>query len=291
MPDVLLVEDTESDARLIEATLDESAEWRFRVRRVDRMDRALEALEDSVFDAALLDLDLPDSRELQGLERLRRAAPRLPVIVLTGAFADDLASAALKLGAQDYVVKRHLAEYGDELLARAIRYAIERQRLLNALDELREREREQSELARLGELDEGGTTGVTAGAYGGQALAESLPETFGLLVDRYGDLVDLAASGRGVAMAASFESRIHELVHELGFLRCGPQDVVALHTTALRARIESAPRERHAPLFNEGRMLLLKVMGRLLAHYRLRAFGSELQASAARGARQEERQQ
>jgi two-component system sensor histidine kinase UhpB len=73
----------------------------------------------------LLDLGLPDSYGLETFHKMRKAMPDLPVIVLTGIDDQDLAVAAVRDGAQDYLVK---GQVGGSLLVRAARYALERQK-------------------------------------------------------------------------------------------------------------------------------------------------------------------
>jgi signal transduction histidine kinase len=74
-------------------------------------------------DLVLLDLGLPDSQGLQTFQTLWKAAPDIPVIVLTGNDDRELAVAAVRDGAQDYLVK---GQVSGSLLARAARYALER---------------------------------------------------------------------------------------------------------------------------------------------------------------------
>ncbi|HZQ38259.1 MAG TPA: response regulator [Dehalococcoidia bacterium] len=136
---VLLVEDNAADARLIREALREAPIGiRFAVEEAPRLADALARLSAAPFHAALLDLGLPDAAGLEGVLRLRAAAPELPIIVLTGRIDDDLAQRALLRGAQDYLVKGAVE---DTELQRAVRYAIERQRaeraLRGTLDELR----------------------------------------------------------------------------------------------------------------------------------------------------------
>lgn len=77
-------------------------------------------------DLILLDLSLPDSAELGAVAVLMATLPDIPFIVLTGHDDDDMAMAALAVGAQDYLVK---GQYDAQSLGRAIRHALARNRL------------------------------------------------------------------------------------------------------------------------------------------------------------------
>src|SRR5438270_3450847 len=122
---VLLVEDNPGDARLILELLGEVQAQAFDLERVDRLDDALARLAHSGVDVVLLDLGLPDSQGLDTFVRARRGAPNEPIVVISGIDDEELALEAVRSGAQDYLVKGRIE--GD-LLARVIRYAIERKR-------------------------------------------------------------------------------------------------------------------------------------------------------------------
>lgn len=136
---ILLVEDNVGDARLVEILLSESASSAdFEVVHCGRLAEALERLEESAFEVVLLDLSLPDSSGLETVSRMRAAAPRTPMVVLSGQDNEEVALQALQGGAQDYLIKGQ----GDgDLIARTIRYAIERQRAEEALQQSEERYR------------------------------------------------------------------------------------------------------------------------------------------------------
>jgi diguanylate cyclase (GGDEF)-like protein/PAS domain S-box-containing protein len=89
-------------------------------------------------DVILLDLGLPDTRAatLDSLSRLSACAAGVPIILLTGTRDEGLAMAAVSEGAQDYLVKGQLDA---DLLGRAIRYAIARQRAERRLRDSEER--------------------------------------------------------------------------------------------------------------------------------------------------------
>jgi diguanylate cyclase (GGDEF)-like protein len=119
-----LVEDNPGDARLVEILLSEEGP-EFEVSHAARLGEALEELDRSGFDVVLLDLSLPDSSGFETVERVRMAVPQMPVVVLSGRDDEQIALRALQGGAEDYLVKGQ----GDgDLIARAIRYAIERKK-------------------------------------------------------------------------------------------------------------------------------------------------------------------
>lgn len=122
---VLLVEDNPGDARLIQETLAETEGAPFALETADRLSTALQRLANGGIDAVLLDLALPDSSGQDTFEQAKAHAPSVPIIILTGLGDEALALRMVREGAQDYVAKTNL---DGNLLARAIRYAIERER-------------------------------------------------------------------------------------------------------------------------------------------------------------------
>ena len=97
------------------------------------LSEALARLTQGGIDAILLDLDLPDSTGMVTFERAYAFAPDVPIIVLTDEADEEVASATVQGGAQDYMVRD---EVRAPALARSVRYAIERHRLLSALRSL-----------------------------------------------------------------------------------------------------------------------------------------------------------
>src|ERR1700722_15730937 len=106
---VLHVEDSPTDALLTRAELERSQ--LFRLTQVDRLEAALRVLASEHITVVLLDLGLPDSQGLETLRRIQRAAPNVPVVVMTGNTDEDLAVLAVQEGAQDYLVKNQTHEF------------------------------------------------------------------------------------------------------------------------------------------------------------------------------------
>ena len=124
---ILLVEDSPGDARLIRETLRDAGSLAFELAHADRLAAALPSLEARAADVVLLDLSLPDAHGLETVTRALAAAPEVPIVVLTGLDDETVAIQAVQAGAQDYLVKGQV-EPGT--LARALRHAMERRRLL-----------------------------------------------------------------------------------------------------------------------------------------------------------------
>jgi PAS domain S-box-containing protein len=122
---LLLVEDNPGDARLVEEYLRLSS-VEAEIVHETRLADALKRIKIEAFSLILLDLSLPDSFDLNTLEEVLGVAPGIPVIVMTGTDDVELAKRALKLGAQDYLIK---GTFDEVLLERAIQYAAERHRL------------------------------------------------------------------------------------------------------------------------------------------------------------------
>jgi serine phosphatase RsbU (regulator of sigma subunit) len=141
---VLLVEDDDGDARLVEDFLAERLPQVRLVRRRTLGD-ALAALGPEI-DCVLLDLGLPDTTGLGAVARLNSRAPATPLIVLTGLDDEAAGVAAVHAGAQDYLVKGNV---GGDQLARSIRYAIGRRQAEAAERELLLAEAGAREVARL----------------------------------------------------------------------------------------------------------------------------------------------
>lgn len=150
---ILLVEDDEDDAFLLERSLTKAAPGQFSIERVGTLEDARRALAASPFHVVLSDLSLPDSRGLETFEKIHEEDSEVAIVVLTGNDDERLAVRALNEGAQDYLVK---GKADGQSLVRSMRYAIERNRRRHleqhntALeDEIRARQLAQERLERV----------------------------------------------------------------------------------------------------------------------------------------------
>src|SRR6476469_8628305 len=121
---VLLVEDDRADALLVEeliadANVDVDFAW------TPSISDAQSAMAQNRPDCVLLDLNLPDASGIGALERISKADPAIPIVVLTGLNDEHFGISAVASGAQDYLVKGRV---DPETLRRSLLYAIERKR-------------------------------------------------------------------------------------------------------------------------------------------------------------------
>jgi signal transduction histidine kinase len=127
---LLLVEDDPGFARLLREMFKNEGSSETDVSHVDSIAAAESHLVAGTFDIVLLDPGLPDSQGIESVRRVHAAAPRVPLVVLTGRDDESLALEALQEGAQDYLVKGQIDSRG---LLRFLRYAVERHALEDAL--------------------------------------------------------------------------------------------------------------------------------------------------------------
>lgn len=127
---ILLIEDNPGDVVLLEETLKDCPFKDFELVHVKRLSDLFKLLPTNCFDVLLLDLDLPDSSGLDTVTTVHGRAPHIAIVVLAGCDDEELGVNAVRLGAQDYLVKGRIDGL---ILGRSVRYAIERHGLRTEL--------------------------------------------------------------------------------------------------------------------------------------------------------------
>ena len=152
---ILLVQDDASDAKAVRDALIGSSDPSFKVEWVRGCSEGLQRLagegkqakqRTNGIAAVLVDLFLPDSQGIETFDRLFRAAPQIPILVLVASCDEEIAKLAVQHGAQDYLLKGRLDSY---LLPKAVGSMVERAANAEALFE--EKERAQVTLNSIGD--------------------------------------------------------------------------------------------------------------------------------------------
>ena len=248
---LLLVEDEGEYAWILQEDMRRHSPVPVEVHHVSTLSDALDALDGSSVDGAILDLMLPDSRGIETFLALRRKQPELPVVVMTGMQDESVALAAMESGAQDYLYKGDLSGVR---LVQALRWGMarERSKTLGAAEGAA-RERRLSKLSvRLREIE---------------------PDKFAGLVSEYSELLVLAVQRWVYKSEEGFGEHLKSMTSKLCALDAGPRDITDLHTAALQ---EIAPHEtpaRAKSYIDQGRLLALHLMGNLASYYREQALG------------------
>jgi len=256
---VLHLEDGPADVRFVRAALGTSSITRFEVTDAATLTEGLGLLEEQRFDVVVTDLTLPDAVGIEAWRRLQQAAPAVPVLVLSGTGSEQHGARVVAEGAQAFLDKD---EVGRRLLPQALLQAVLRQARLTA--EVRRREELERELTSLARLAEAPAR-VSAGLYGVGSLTSG---DLRPVVDRYGALLDAAVEGRFFKLQEAPPYTLRELATQLAWLGAGPRDVIEVHRTALEPRRSPQNSERTAAYHEEGRLLVLELMGHLAAQYR-----------------------
>src|SRR6185295_19672862 len=100
----LLIEDSEDDAALLVRTLQRGG-YDVTWRRVDTPETLDAALDERSWDVVLADYRLPHFSAPAALVGLKRRGLDIPVIIVSGSIGEEAAVAAMKAGAQDYLMK------------------------------------------------------------------------------------------------------------------------------------------------------------------------------------------
>lgn len=206
----------------------------------------------------LLDVVLPDIAGTDLCARIRSdpAQEEALVILVSGkkiSPADHVLG--LDVGADDYVERPFGAE---EILAR-----------VRALSRLKEStKRRYRGIANPFSVV---STNESAKIFGQEPLQRAQPEVFAQICGQYAEALSRVVDGRLHGTQAGASDQLQELAHRLGFLKASARDLVDLHTSALERMSPGSSARRALFIREEGRLVLVELMGHVMNYYRQRA--------------------
>jgi len=143
---ILVVADNIADAHLVQEMLREPSGARFELTHVTKLEVAIACQTKKPSDVILFALSLFQSQYIEAIRGLCSIHPQVPIVVMSDLNDETIALEAVEIGAQDYLIK---GQTNAQLLVRALKYAIERQRLRWELRQAEQALQKQTERYRL----------------------------------------------------------------------------------------------------------------------------------------------
>lgn len=256
-PVVLIVDDDRDVATALADTLRPDLDARALISPRD----ALASLDDQDVAVLISDLRMP---EMSGVELLTEARRRHPatigVLITAHADAESAVQAINQARAFAYLVKPWEAD----AMVSFIRRAVDAHRTIRR----DVRVQQERELQILDQLSRSAPVPVTAERFGSLPLRESLPDVFDELLSGYAEAIEYALEQRVYKVDRAVSEVLRGMADRLGALRAGPRDVIELHTFGMRRRLANATAEQADAYAEEGRLLVLELMGHLVSYYR-----------------------
>ncbi len=254
---ILCVDDDPDDRELIADSLQQGMREPYQLHSANCLGDAMQRLRESIFDVALLDLNMPDAGGVQAVRDVRALRPDIAIVALSGQYGEpEVRELCLEAGAQDFIEKSDLSS---KLLSRSIGSALFQVRELQ-LDEL---ERSFAQLRALTTAASG--TQMASQIAGVGSMKYRLPIVFNNLSLRYNNM--FKAYARFQAMRVNKPTQeMHYIVDQLALHNASPRDLMDLHMELGAKDSGSASgAERFGGM---GRLLLLELLGMLATYYR-----------------------
>ncbi len=276
LPAILIVDD---DPR-VTSSLARSLRDRFTVFTATDAESALRILERQPVAVIVTDQRMPQMTGVELLARARELQPDARGFIISGYTDPEALAEALNLGS----VHGFMAKPWDiAALRRKLEQLVQEYQL--AVSERRAAREAQTQIAVLRQmLDQAQSDYLSTlelvswetelppatPQLSGSPLALSSSVVFQDVVASYRSLLELAAEQRGLHDQRSMPDRLRVLSERLGLLWAGPRDLIEIHTTALRQLCRGQTPQRIAVYMEEGRLILLELMGHLVNFYRIR---------------------
>jgi FixJ family two-component response regulator len=259
LPLVLIVDDDVAVGRLLQEVLTAQ----FNALAVSSPRKALDLVKERDVAVVVADQRMPEMSGLELLSEVRRLAPTAVGVLITAHADLQAAMQAINSAQVLGFITKPWDE--DELL-------VVMQRAVDAhltLDQLRRATaRRERELTLFEQLADSAPAPITAQRFGVLPLRDSLPREFDRLADTYSRILGMALEQRAFKVDRHVGQELNDLADRLGQLSAGPRDVVDLHVAALRDRLARATPEEASALSDEGRFLVLELMGDVVTYYR-----------------------
>jgi hypothetical protein len=139
---------------------------------------------------------------------------------------------------------------------------------LQAVAEAVRDEEQQEEIRSLNRLSHPSPVTVTSQSFGLYPLSQGNPELFSDLVQQYCNELNIALERKIYHLKSQNLDHLRDMAQQLGMVKAGPRDVVEIHITSIRQLSAGAAPQKGQAYLEEGRVLVLELMGYLADYYR-----------------------
>ena len=267
---ILVIEDSQDDTDLLINTIRRGG-YEPAYKRIETPEDMQQSLDEETWDMIISDYSMPHFSGVDALQLLHENELDIPFIIISGVIGEEMAVQAMRAGAQDYLMKGSLARL-IPVIERELREAQIRQAQREARAEL-ERLMEEREQHSLEQISNPPQTAVTAQTYGSASLRKIARSQFDSLSRRYSDLLDMALEQNRYKVSYSLSDELRDMAKEMGVMRASPRDIVEIHNLTLRNKRLQVNKVKADAYIEEGRLMLLELMGYLVSYYRNYVFG------------------
>lgn len=273
---ILLVDDKPANLAAMQSVLDQLGQTVITARSGEK---ALKLLLDHDVAVILLDVNMPgiDGFETAEMIRKRERSRNVPIIFLTAHDPDSRKILkGYEMGAVDFIFKPMIA---DAILRYKVSVFVDLHKArLRERDLEREHQRVrelQEELEHYRSLGAKAVLPVGEAMYGSRSIKTISPSAFNELTSIYGRLLEQSLEAQALRVDYDIPGQLRRLAETMGFLRAGPRDVTEVHTEVLAVKSKDVSSARARAFVEEGRFLVLELMGHMVSFYRRHYPGSE----------------
>jgi len=252
---ILLVDDRPENLRALEIQLENSY---INIIKATSGNEALGLVLKYDFALILLDVQMPDMDGFETAELMKgdESTKCIPIIFVTAICNErEHLLRGYDVGGADFIFK----PLDPEILKCKVRVFLELHQQKNA-----QQEKELQSTASLSRLSGSAKDQML----GMPPLKRGGPDEFNEFVKRYGNLLDLSFEQRVSKASHNISEELGAISEELGFMKATPRDVVEIHSTALREKSDKGTQGTIQIYVEEGRIMLLELMGNLVSFYR-----------------------
>lgn len=254
----LLIEDDLVDQMSIERIV-KRGELPYQYKIVTTVADVKNILETEHFDFVIGDFQIEDGTLFDVLDLI--VACEIPIIVLTGNGNLEIAVEALKRGASDYLVKDFERNY-----LKALPVTIEKV-IKNKTTEQRLQELE-GYIASLENTLGQQNNSVPSEDLGLDPLKEKYPDKFLEFTNQFERLLEQSLENKTFKPDVDCSKDLYALSKDLGSFNSGPRDAIDIYLSALKKKNDENPKPKIKEYAEEGRQLILELMGFLVSFYR-----------------------